>query len=190
MLPLISDIQPTHTCSHSVIMPTMEELMEKMVQAITAKDEQIKKLLENMDKPKPVAEAAPVAVPKISINEFQHTEELWSDYIKRFATAATACQLPENLKAATFLSKQSRDVYKELDVYATQLADHKMADGLTYSEITTYMNTQYSPKRYEIRERYNYGQTANGSLVSHHVSLQPESVRWPTDATSRTSRTL
>ena len=138
-------------------MPTnLEELMEKMVEAITAKDEQIKKLLENMDKPKPVAEAAPVAVPKISINEFQHTEELWSDYIKRFETAATACKLPEDLKAATFLSKQSRDVYKELDVYATQLANPKTADGLTYSEITTYMNKQYSPQKYEIRERFNY----------------------------------
>ena len=131
----------------------LEALMEKMMVAITAKDEQIKKLLEKMETPQA---AAPIAVPKMSINEFQPNDELWLDYQKRFETAAAACKLPVELKASTFLSKQSRDVYKELDVFASQKTPAQTADQLSYSDITTYMNNQYSPKRYEIRERYNY----------------------------------
>ena len=115
--------------------------------------QQMAKLSEAMEKG---TGAQITQAPKLSIDPFVADDELWKDYLKRFETAVKASNLPASLKASTFLSKQSHSVYKELDVYATQMATPKTADDLKFDEITKYMEKQYNPKRYVIRERNNF----------------------------------
>ena len=92
---------------------SMEALMQKMIEAMEKKDQQIDKLIKQLGTNHTGTQESVI---KISIEPFDSNTELWEDYQKRFVTAATACNLPENLKAATFLSKQSRDLYKDIDV--------------------------------------------------------------------------
>ena len=66
------------------------------------------------------------------------------------------CNLPQDKYASTFLRLQTKDLYKEIDVYASQLQTPSSASKLTFAQITTYMNEQYSPKKYIIRERYKF----------------------------------
>ena len=101
--------------------------------------EQITKLSEALEKG---TGAQITQAPKLSIDPFVADDELWKDYLKRFETAVKASNLPASLKASTFLSKQSHSVYKELDVYAMQMATPKTADELDFEEITKYMEKQ------------------------------------------------
>ena len=103
---------------------------------------------------KSTEERSVISVP--SFDAFNSTTELWGDYWSRFKTFAKAHSIPESKVAQIFLSYQSPVTYKLLENLASQRQSPTDIDNLTLEEIAEFMGDQFNPKRFVVRERFNY----------------------------------
>ena len=91
-----------------------------------------------------------------SFAPFDSTTELWQDYWSRFCTFVAANSIPDERKAQVFLTSQSPALYKQLSNLAAQKTPKKDINSLTMKEITEFMEDQYDPKRFIVRERFKF----------------------------------
>ena len=91
-----------------------------------------------------------------SFAPFDSTTELWQDYWSRFCTFVAANSIPDERKAQVFLTSQSPALYKQLSNLAAQKTPQKDINSLTMKEITEFMEDQYDPKRFIVRERFKF----------------------------------
>ena len=105
-----------------------------------------------------------------AFTSFDPSAGLWTDYLARFKTFLDANSVPEEKWPKVFLTNQSPEIYKVLANLASQ--DYsgnsdaassststtlpKDVNKLTMSEIEAYMQTQYDPSLFIVRERYKY----------------------------------
>lgn len=87
---------------------------------------------------------------------FDATTELWKDYWARFQTFARANSVPKERLPQVFLTNQTTATYKLLSTLATQLATPKNVNDLTMEEIVNFMEEQYDPKTFIVRERFKF----------------------------------
>ena len=78
------------------------------------------------------------------------------DYLARFRTFVTANSIPDNKRAQIFLTNQSNSVYKMLSNLAAQQQPVKSIHELTMNDIRTFMEEQFDPKRFVVRERFKF----------------------------------
>ena len=98
--------------------------------------------------------ASPSVVPQFC--QFDSSSELWSDYWARFITFTEAHSVPDNKKTHIFLTNQSTVVYKMLANLAKQRTPPTQIHDLTLQEISDFMEEQFHPKRFIVRERFKY----------------------------------
>ena len=98
--------------------------------------------------------SSPSVVPQFC--QFDSSSELWSDYWARFITFTEAHSVPDNKKTHIFLTNQSTVVYKMLANLAKQRTPPTQIHDLTLQEISDFMEEQFHPKRFIVRERFKY----------------------------------
>ena len=96
-----------------------------------------------------------------SFQAFESTMELWEDYFSRFITFCNANNIAEDRKPTIFLTNQSPLLYKQLSNLAKQQTPPKEINSLTMVEIEEFMRDQFDPKRFVVRERYNFWKNMN-----------------------------
>ncbi|XP_067950423.1 uncharacterized protein [Watersipora subatra] len=87
---------------------------------------------------------------------FDSTSELWTDYWARFNTFAVAHIITEDRKPKIFFASQSAVTCKILTNLSAQMTPPKVINQLTMAEITGFMKEQYDPKKFIIRERFEF----------------------------------
>ena len=87
---------------------------------------------------------------------FDSISELWKDYLARFYTFAAANSIPEDKMAQVFLTNQTTANYKLLATLAGQQTPPRRINDLEMKDITTFMETQYDPKQFVVRERFKF----------------------------------
>ena len=87
---------------------------------------------------------------------FDSTSELWSNYYTRFCTFTKANSIPEEKKTFVFLTNQSTDVYRLLHNLAAQQDDSKDVNDLTIDDIRRFMEQQFDPTKFVVRERSKF----------------------------------
>ena len=87
---------------------------------------------------------------------FDSTSELWKDYSARFYTFASANSVPEDKVAQVFLTNQTIANYKLLATLAGQQSPSRKINDLGMKDITTFMEAQYVPKHFVVRERFKF----------------------------------
>ena len=87
---------------------------------------------------------------------YDSTGELWSDYWDRFLTFCNTHSVPKIKQPDIFLTSQSRVVYKLLSNLARQQQPSKHVYDLDLEEMVQFMGEHYSPKRFIVRDRFNY----------------------------------
>ena len=132
-----------------------------------------------------------------SFQAFDSTSELWSDYWTRFTAFIGAHSIPEAKMASVFLTNQSPTIFKLLSNLASQKSPAKNVNDLTFNEIGEYMKDQFDPKRFVIRERFNFwssmrrkpGETIQelaAQIRQDAVTCDFPSIRDPQDEAMRT----
>ena len=91
-----------------------------------------------------------------SFTPFDSTSELWKDYWTRFKTFAGANSVPVVKMAQVFLTNQTPALYKLLCTLAAQCTPPKDVNELSLDEIAQFMESQFDPKRFVVRERFKY----------------------------------
>lgn len=91
-----------------------------------------------------------------SFPAFDSTTEVWNDYKQRFHTFLTAHSIPPGKHSHIFLTNQSRVTYKLLDNLALQQSPPQAVHDLSLEEIEELMKTQFQPKSFVVRERFNF----------------------------------
>ena len=84
------------------------------------------------------------------------TSELWPDYWSRFCTFVVANAVPDQHKAQVFLTNQTAAVYKQLANLAAQQTPSKDIYKLTMLETVDFMEEQFDPKLFIVRERFKF----------------------------------
>ena len=102
------------------------------------------------------ATAASTMVSIPSFAPFNSTSELWKDYWARFKTFAGANSVREEKLAQVFLTNQTTTVYKLLSTLAGQQTPPKDVNQLSIEEIAAFMQNQFDPKRFIVRERFKF----------------------------------
>ena len=87
---------------------------------------------------------------------FDPLSELWKDYWARFQTFSIANAVPRERLAHVFLTNQTAATYKLLVTLAAQQATPKDVNELSMEDITKYMESQYDPERFIVRERFKF----------------------------------
>ena len=128
-----------------------DEQNKQHQEQMTMLQEQIKILQSSLNKPR-----ENVPTPMASFQPFDSTSELWTDYLARFRTFVTANSIPDNKQAQIFLTNQSNSVYKMLSNLAAQQQPVKSIHELTMNDIQTFMEEQFDPKRFVVRERFKF----------------------------------
>ena len=99
----------------------------------------------------------PVVIP--SFTAFDTSSELWADYWSRFLTFTSVHSVPEEKQAQLFLTSQTSSTYKLLSNLAEQQTPKISVNGLTLDQIHDYMEEQFHPAHYIVRERYKFWTT-------------------------------
>ena len=131
-----------------------QEQMQQQMQQQQAQAQQQMEVLVNALKVKEEATQRSVSIP--TFDAFDSTAELWCDYLSRFETFVRAHSIPESRVAQVLLTNQSRAVYKLLENMASQLTPPTSANNLSLADIAEIMGDQFNPKRFVVRERYNF----------------------------------
>ena len=100
--------------------------------------------------------ATVVASAPPTFSPFDSTSELWTDYYARFKTFLGAHSTPPEKRPQVFLTNQTATVYKLLSNLAAQAQPTKNINDLTMDEIVNFMQDQYDPKKFVIRERFKF----------------------------------
>ena len=91
-----------------------------------------------------------------NFTSFDATSELWKDYWARFQTFAGAHSIPDDKMVQVFLTNQNTTTYKLISTMAKQLTPPKDINELSLDEITEFMEKQFDPKRFVVRERFKF----------------------------------
>ena len=105
------------------------------------------------------AEGQPVLHPQVSVPSFipfEPTSELWKDYWARFQTFVGANSVPEAKQPQVFLTNQSAAIFKLLSTLSSQMTPKKDVNDLTMEEIVKFMEEQFHPKHFVVRERFKF----------------------------------
>ena len=94
---------------------------------------------------------------------FDGTSELWKVYRARFQTFAETHSIPDDKWAQVFLANQTTTAYKLISIMAKQLSTPKDINELTLNEITGFMEKQFDPKHFVVREIFKRDHPRNGS---------------------------
>ena len=87
---------------------------------------------------------------------FDPSSELWKDYWARFETYAEANSIATSRLPHVFLTNQSPVIYKLLSNLAQQQTPPKETKELSLETIRAYMEEQFHPKRFIVRERFKF----------------------------------
>ena len=90
------------------------------------------------------------SIPKFA--PFDASVELWKDYLARFTTFVGANSVPKEKLAQVFLTNQSTSTYKLLCTVAQQQVPPADNNKLPMETINAFMEQQYDPKRFVVRE--------------------------------------
>ena len=93
-------------------------------------------------------------IPKLA--PFDASVELWKDYLARFTTFVGANSIPDGKIAQVFLTNQSTTTYKLLCTVAEQQDPPADINKLPMESINAFMEQQYDPKRFVVRERFRF----------------------------------
>ena len=135
---------------------TLVQLMQKQMEA---QQKQMEELINRLA-PLPGGSATsnvtstPVSIPNFT--SFDPTTELWKDYLARFNTFILANSVRDEKIAQVFLTNQTTSIYKSISTLASQESTPKEISELTMTDIGKYMENQYDPKRFVIRERFKF----------------------------------
>ena len=91
-----------------------------------------------------------------SFPAFDPSAELWKDYWARFQTFAKANAVPMERLPQVFLTNQTSVTYKLLSTLSAQQAPAKEVNDLSMDDIAAFMDAQYDPKRFIVRERFRF----------------------------------
>ena len=87
---------------------------------------------------------------------FDSSAELWKDYQARFSTFAGAHSISKEKLAQVFLTNQTTENYKLLGTLAEQQTPPKEVNTLTMDDIVKFMDEQFDPMRFTVRERFKF----------------------------------
>ena len=135
------------------------------------------------------------SIPKFA--PFDASVELWKDYLPRFTTFVGANSIPDEKIAQVFLTNQSTTTYKMLCTVAGQQDPPKDINTLSMEDINAFMEQQYDPKRFVVRERFRFwsnmqrkpGETAQelaARIRQEAATCDFASIRDPQDEALRT----
>ena len=153
---------------------TLQQLVELFKQQLEAQNERIELQQRQMEKqmevrqeqmeqlitrlgppPKEIAGTQPAAsIPNFM--PFDSMSELWKDYLARSYTFAAANSIPEDKMAQVFLTNRTTANYKLLATLAGQQSPPRRINDLEMKDITTFMEAQYDPKQFVVRERFKF----------------------------------
>lgn len=91
-----------------------------------------------------------------SFAPFDPTSELWKDYKARFDTFAGANSIAPEKLSQVFLTNQTTSTYKLLSTLAGQQTPPQDINKLTLDDISVFMQGQFDPKRFIVRERFKF----------------------------------
>lgn len=87
---------------------------------------------------------------------FDSSSELWRDYLDRFKTFLEANSVSADKRSQVFLTNQSTAIYKFISNLASQQTPSKNVNDLTMEEIIKFMDAQFNPKYFVVRERFRF----------------------------------
>ena len=126
------------------------------------------------------ATAAPSMGLSASFAPFDPSAELWKDYMARFTTFGGANSVPPAKVAQVFLTNQTTGTYKLLSTVASQQSPAKDINELTLEEITAFMDSQFDPKLFIVRERFKFWSDMKRTPGERYKRWLPEFGRmWP-----------
>ena len=142
---------------------TMVELLKAFQEQMSAQQAQHRTEMEALlaiVKP-PEASSSTTVLTNIPTNipqftAFDSSSELWTDYWSRFLTFVEAHSIPKEKQAKIFLTNQTPVTYKLVDNMAKQLDPPKEINSLSLDEVSKFMEEQFHPKRFIVRERYKF----------------------------------
>ena len=124
--------------------------MEVQNKQLETQQQQMKELIDRLG-PVPKGQAGTtVSIPNFV--PFDSTSELWKEYLARFYTFASANSVPEDKMAQVFLTNQTTANYKLLATLVSQQSPPRRINDLKMQDITTFMEAQYDPKHFVVRE--------------------------------------
>ena len=134
----------------------IELQQRQMEKQMEVRQEQMEQLIARLGPPpKEIAGTQPaVSIPNFM--PFDSISELWKDYLARFYTFAAANSIPEDKMAQVFLTNQTTANYKLLATLAGQQMPPRRNNDLEMKDITTFMEPQYDPKQFVVRERFKF----------------------------------
>ena len=114
----------------------------------------MEELIKRLDtgNPAPVAPAASV----LSFAPFDPISELWKDYRARFHTFVRANSIAKEKITQVFLTNQKTTTFKLLCTLDEQQAPPQDINRLTMEDTATFMETQFDPERFIMRERFKF----------------------------------
>ena len=127
-----------------------EQHQEQWTNGTTPMDKLTEALLQQGMQPKVTTVMS--AIPAFSA--FDSTTELWTDYWSRFQIFIEANSVLDDKAPKVFLTNQSAAVYKLLENLASQQTPAKKINDLTMHNIISFMDDQFDPKRFIVRERF------------------------------------
>ena len=134
----------------------IESQQRQMEKQMEVRQEQMEQLIARLGPPpKEIAGTQPaVSIPNFM--PFDSISELWKDYLARFYTFAAANSIPEDKMAQVFLTNQTTANYKLLATLAGQQMPPRRNNDLEMKDSTTFMEPQYDPKQFVVRERFKF----------------------------------
>ncbi|KII63742.1 hypothetical protein RF11_08128 [Thelohanellus kitauei] len=87
---------------------------------------------------------------------FDPSSELWFDYHSRFLTFSEANRISDERKPLTFLTSQSREIYKLVQTAGAQLDTPTDINSLTWPQILDIMKRNFGDQCFLVRERYRF----------------------------------
>jgi len=124
-----------------------EESKRMMEQQKEESRQMIRALLEKDDRTRVTTPSFPA---------FDPNSEIWTDYLARFNTFLGANSVTPDKEAQIFLTNQSPIIYKQLSDWSNQQTPKLEINKVDMDVITNYMNEQYNPRRFIIRERHRF----------------------------------
>uniref|UniRef100_A0A5S6Q6N2 CCHC-type domain-containing protein n=1 Tax=Trichuris muris TaxID=70415 RepID=A0A5S6Q6N2_TRIMR len=155
------------------IVELFRKQMEVQQQQIEEQRKQIEKLLSFLD---PVSATPPAVASSVpSFPAFDPTSELWKEYWARFKTFAGANSIPAEKLAQVFLTNQTTTTFKLLSTLAVQQSPPKDINELSMENIAEFMENQYDPRRFVVRERgSSFGPTCSAATCDFASIKDPQ----------------
>ena len=83
-------------------------------------------------------------------------KELFCDYNNRFKTFLLTNSIPQTKAAQVFLTSQSSKMYKQLEVFSSQLQPPRNINAWNYEEIESHMLNIFNTVHFVVRERFKF----------------------------------